>query len=80
LSNDSSDDEIGTRNKTEIIFKILVKDLGRRKICARFVPYCVTDERKALRMQAYQELIQSVANDDFLLDSVVASDETCCFQ
>jgi hypothetical protein len=44
----------------ETIFRILVEDLGRRKICARFVPYCVTDERKALRMQAYQELIQSV--------------------
>jgi hypothetical protein len=34
------------------------------------------DERKALRLQAYQEFIQSVDDNRSLLDSVVTGNET----
>jgi hypothetical protein len=40
----------------------------------------LTDEKKALRLQACQEFIQSVDDDRSLLDSIVRGDETCCFQ
>jgi hypothetical protein len=51
----------------ETIRKILVEDLGKRKICARFVPHCVANERNAVRLQARQEFIQSVNDDCSLL-------------
>jgi hypothetical protein len=64
----------------ETICKILMEHLGKRKICARFVLYSLTNEQKALRLQACQEFIQSVDDDRSLLDSVVMGDETWCFQ
>jgi hypothetical protein len=64
----------------ETIRIILVEDLGKLKICARFVLHCLTDEKKALRLQACQEFIQSVDYDLTLLDSGVKGDETYCFQ
>jgi hypothetical protein len=64
----------------ETILKILVEDLGKRKICARFVPYCLTEKQKALRLQTSQEFIQYLYDDRSLLDSIVTGDETCCFQ
>jgi hypothetical protein len=66
--------------RRETFREILMDDLGKRNICARFVPRCLTDERKALRLPACQQFIQSVADDRSLLDSVVAGDETWCFQ
>lgn len=51
-----------------------------RKICASSVPYCLTDEKKALRLEACQEFIQSVHDDCSLLDSVETGDQTWYFQ
>jgi hypothetical protein len=62
------------------IRKILMEDLGKRKICATFVPHSLTDKQKALRLQTSQECIQSVDVDRSLLDSVVMGNETWCFQ
>jgi hypothetical protein len=39
----------------ETIRSFLVEDLGKRKICARFVPHYLADEHNALRLQACQE-------------------------
>jgi hypothetical protein len=64
----------------ETISKILVEDLGKMKICAGFVPYSLTAEQKAFRLQACQPFIQTVDDELSLLDSVVRSDETWCFQ
>jgi hypothetical protein len=63
----------------ETIRKILMEDLGKRKICPRFVPHCLTDEQKALRLQACQEFVRSVNDHRSLLDSVVMGAETWCF-
>src|SRR5579863_5375676 len=38
------EDELGVSRET--IRQILVDDLGKRKICARFVPHCLTPEHK----------------------------------
>jgi hypothetical protein len=64
----------------ETIRKILMEDLGKRKICAGFVPHCLTDEQKALRLKSCQEFIQPVDDDRSLLDSVVTGDKAWCFQ
>jgi hypothetical protein len=64
----------------EIIDKILVEGLGKQKICTRYIPHCLTDEQKALRLQVCQGFIQSLNDDHPLLDSVVKAEETWCFQ
>jgi hypothetical protein len=53
------------------IHKILLEDLRKHMICARFALYCFTNEQQALRKQACQEFIQSVDNDSSFFDSVV---------
>jgi hypothetical protein len=63
----------------ETIWKILLEDIGKLKICIRFFPHCLTDEQKALRLQACQEFIQFVDDDHALLDSVVMADGTWYF-
>jgi hypothetical protein len=57
--------------------KILMEDLGKQKICTRFVPHCLADEQKPLRLQACQRFIQSVDDDRSLFDLTVTGDETC---
>jgi hypothetical protein len=61
------------------ICRILVEDLGKWKICVRFVLHCLAEEQKALRLQASQEFIQSENDDHPLLGSIVMGDETWCF-
>jgi hypothetical protein len=64
----------------ETICKILAEGLRKREICSRFVPHCMTDVKKALRLQAYQELIQPGNDDLSLFDSVATGDDMWCFQ
>jgi hypothetical protein len=59
----------------EAIHKILIEDLGKWKICTRFILDCLTNDGKLV-----QEFIQSVHDDGSLLVSVVTGDETWCFQ
>jgi hypothetical protein len=57
-----------------------MENLEKQKICARFVPHCLTDEQKALKLQACQEFIQFVGDDHSLFHSTGTGDETWCFQ
>jgi hypothetical protein len=70
----------GLEISRETIRKILMEDLGRWKICASCVPHHLTDEQKAVRLQACQGFNQSMNDDLSLLDSIVADDETWFFQ
>jgi hypothetical protein len=60
----------------EISRETLVEDVGKQKsvTCAGFVPHCLTDEQKAIRLQACQDFIQSMNDDGSLLDSIVTDD------
>jgi hypothetical protein len=60
--------------------EVFVEDLGKQKICSKFVPHCLTNEQKVLRLQACQEFIQFVNDDCSLLGSLVMGDETWCHQ
>jgi hypothetical protein len=57
-----------------------VEDFGKRKFSTLFIPHCLTDEQKALRLKACEEFIQSVHDDRSMLDSVATGDEKWCFQ
>jgi len=58
-------------------FRILTKDLQERKICARWVPHCLTAEQKQKRLEIATLLKQrfNVEGQAFLY-RIVATDET----
>ena len=40
-----------------VVLRILKEDLGKRKLCARFVPYCLTPEQREDRVTSCQDII-----------------------
>ena len=59
------------------VFRILTKDLQKRKICARWVPHCLTAEQKQKRLEIATLLKQrfNIEGQGFLC-RIVAIDET----
>ena len=62
------------------VHKILTDDLGKRKICARFVPHSLTPDQKQRRVQASRNLIEAADNDRNFLNKIITGDESWCFQ
>jgi len=48
------------------VFSILTKDLQKRKICARWVPHCLTAEEKQKRLET-ATLLKQRFNDELSL-------------
>jgi hypothetical protein len=40
-----------------IVLRILKEDLGKRQLCARFVPHCLTPERREGQVTSCQDII-----------------------
>ena len=40
-----------------VVLRILREDLGKRKLCARFVPHSLTPEQREDRVASYQDII-----------------------
>jgi hypothetical protein len=40
-----------------VVLRILKEDLGKRKLCARFVPQSFTPEQREDRVTSYQDVI-----------------------
>ncbi|KAJ4445043.1 hypothetical protein ANN_06842 [Periplaneta americana] len=59
---------------------IVRDDLGKRKICSRFVPHKLTDEQKAKRMETSRDFISMCDEDPLPLKTIVTGDETWCYQ
>jgi hypothetical protein len=64
----------------ETIRTILHEDLGKTKVCAKFVPYTLTNEQKSKRSAHCRDIISAAENDPDFLKSIVTGDETWCFQ
>ncbi|XP_035226671.1 protein GVQW3-like [Stegodyphus dumicola] len=64
----------------KIVRRTLTQDLGKRKICSRFVPHHLRDEQKQLRPDACGELIDNADADPAFLDRIVTGDESWCYQ
>lgn len=64
----------------ETIRTIIHEELGKTKICAKFVPHTLTDEQKAMRVSHSRDIVVAARNDPNFLKSIVTSDETWCFQ
>jgi hypothetical protein len=62
----------------ETVRRIVTEDLGKRKICARFVPHALTTEQKQERVVYCQDLLL-MGQDERLWENIITGDETWCF-
>jgi len=63
----------------ETVRRIVTKDLGgKRKICARFVPYALTTEQEQKRVVYSQDLLL-MGQDERFGENIITGDETRCF-
>ena len=58
-----------------MVCTILVDTLGMRKMCAKMVPRLLTEEQKAQRLNACQDILQQMEADKKLLETVITGDE-----
>ena len=71
-------EELGISKDTE--HTIVRDELGKRRICSRFVPHKLTDEQKAKRMETSGDFISMCDQDPLVLENIVTGDETWCYQ
>ena len=71
-------EELGISKDT--VHTIVREDLGKRKICSRFVLYKLTDEQKAKRMETSGDFITICDQDPSFLRTTFTGDETWCYQ
>src|ERR1700729_1540359 len=64
----------------ETIRKILVKDLGKKKVASRFVPHYLSDDQKHARVEYAKDIIKTCHKNNNFFNSIVAEDETWCFR
>ena len=62
-----------------LVLRILKEDLGKRKLCARFVPHCLTPEQRESRVTSCQNIIAMADADKTRFNKIITGDETCCF-
>ena len=62
----------------ETVRRIVTEDLGKRKICARFVPRALTTEQKQERVVYCQDLLL-MGQDECFWENIITGDETWFF-
>jgi hypothetical protein len=61
-----------------VVLWILKEDLGKRKLCACFVPHPLTPEQRDDRVTSCQDIIVTGDADNFC-NKIIMGDETWCF-
>ena len=62
----------------DMVHTIVHDDLGKWKICSRFVPHKLTDEQKTKQMETSGDFISMCDQDPLFLENIVTGDETWC--
>jgi len=62
-----------------VVLQILKEDLGKRKLCAHFVPHSLTPEQREDRVTSCQDIIAMTDADKNFLNNIITGDETWCF-
>jgi hypothetical protein len=62
-----------------VVHRILKEDLGKRKLCARFVPYSLTPEQRKDRVTSCQDIIAMADANKNFFSKIIMGDETWCF-
>jgi hypothetical protein len=61
-----------------VVIRILKEVLGKRKLCAPFVPHSLTPEQMEDRVTSCQDII-AMANADYFFNQIITGDEIWCF-
>ena len=67
-------DELGMNS--ERVWRIIMEDLGIRKICAKMVPRLLNEGQKDRRVQVCQDILEQLETAPNLLKRVVTGDES----
>ena len=62
-----------------VVLQILKGDLGKRKLCARFVPHSLTPEQREDRVTSCQDIIAIADLTKKILNKIIMGSETWCF-
>jgi len=62
----------------ETVRRIVTEDLGKIKICARFVPYALTTDQKQERV-VYCQTLLLMGQYECFWENIITGDETWCF-
>ena len=62
-----------------VVLWILKEDLGKRRLCARFVPCSLTPEQTEDRVTFCQDIIAMAYADKNFFNKIILGDETWCF-
>jgi hypothetical protein len=65
-------------SKTVVLW-ILKEDLGKGKLCARFVSHYLTPEQREDRVTSCQDIITMADADKHFFNKIIMGDETWCF-
>ena len=71
-------DELGMNS--ERVWRIITKNLGLRKICAKMVPRLLNEGQKERRVQVCQDILEQLETEPNLLKRVVIGNESLIFQ
>jgi len=62
-----------------VVLWILKEDLGKRKLCAHFIPHYFTLEQRKDQVTSYQDIIAMDDADNNFFNKIIMGDETWCF-
>jgi hypothetical protein len=62
-----------------VVLWILKEDLGKRKLCARFVPHSLTPEHGEDQVTSCQDIIAMSDVDIHFFNKIIMEDQTWCF-
>jgi histone-lysine N-methyltransferase SETMAR len=59
-----------------VVLRVMKEDLGKRKLCARFVPHSLTPEQREDRATCCQDIIAMADADNNFFNKIITEDET----
>jgi hypothetical protein len=62
-----------------VVLRILKDDVGKRKLCARFVPHSLTPEQREDQTTSCQDIIAMADAGKNFFNKIITGDETWCF-
>jgi hypothetical protein len=62
-----------------VVLRILKEDLGKRKLCARFVPHSLTPVQREDPVTSCQDIIAVADEDKKKINKIITGDDTWCF-
>jgi hypothetical protein len=62
-----------------VVLRILKEDLGKRKLCAHFLPHSLTPEQREDQVTSFQDIIAMADADKIFLNKIITGNETWCF-